>query len=141
MSQLCFIDTNIVVYANDGRDPEKQIIAQNLLKKLIPSNQAAISSQVLQEFCNVMLKGDKPFMRLSDLRVVLLEVLLPIMRHSPDATFYVQALDLINRHSLGWYDSLIVQAAVELHCDVLYTEDLQDGQQFGKLKVVNPFNT
>lgn len=139
MAQLSFVDTNIVVYANDGRDLNKQLKAQSLLYSLIASNTAVLSSQVVQEFCNVMLKGKQPFMRSDDLKIVLSEIILPLMRHSPDPDFYIRALNLTDQHAISLYDSLIVEAALELDCDILYSEDLQHGQQFGKLKIVNPF--
>ena len=49
------------------------------------------------------------------------------------------ALAIYQRHKLSWYDSLIVAATIEAKCIVLYTEDLQHGQRFGDLTVVNPF--
>jgi predicted nucleic acid-binding protein len=51
----------------------------------------------------------------------------------------MEALTLHRRYSLSWYDSLIVSAASESQCKILYSEDLQDGQSFGGLKVRNPF--
>lgn len=141
MAKTAFFDTNIVVYAHDARDLRKQRVAQGLLEDLAIHNRAVISSQVVQEFCQVMLRGERPFMAMTDLKVVLGEVLLPLMFHSPDPGFYESALDLYNRYALGFYDALIVQAAIGLNCDILYSEDLQDGQQFGKLKIVNPFKT
>ena len=52
---------------------------------------------------------------------------------------FERALDVNRRYKSSWYDSLIVAAAIEAKCDVLYTEDLQHGQRFGGLTVVNPF--
>jgi predicted nucleic acid-binding protein len=46
---------------------------------------------------------------------------------------------MYERYKLGWYDSLIVAAAIEAECDVLYTEDLNHGQRFGDLVVTDPF--
>jgi len=141
MTKTAFVDTNVVVYAHDARDLRKQRIAQDLLEDLSIHSQAVVSSQVVQEFCHVMLRGERPFMVMTDLRTVLSEVLFPLMNHNPAPSFYESALDLHNRYSLGYYDALIVQAAIDLGCDTLYSEDLQDGQKFGKLTVINPFKT
>ena len=141
MTKIAFVDTNVVVYAHDARDLRKQRIAQDLLEDLSIQSQAVVSSQVVQEFCYVMLRGERPFMATTDLKTVLTEILFPLMNHTPDPSFYESALDLSNRYSLGYYDALIVQAAIDLGCDTLYSEDLQDGQKFAKLTVINPFKT
>ena len=107
MAKLAFVDTNVVVYANDARDLRKQRIAQNLLKDLAIHSWAAISSQVIQEFCHVMVRGERPFMATRDLKIVLNEILFPIMLHSPDTVFYESALDFHNRYNLGYYDEFV----------------------------------
>jgi predicted nucleic acid-binding protein len=48
-------------------------------------------------------------------------------------------LHLHAESGLSWYNSLIVSAALQARCDLLYTEDLQHGQHFGSLQVTNPF--
>jgi predicted nucleic acid-binding protein len=48
-------------------------------------------------------------------------------------------LHLQSRYRLSWYDSLIVASAIQTQCQVLMTEDLQHGQQFGDLRIENPF--
>ena len=52
---------------------------------------------------------------------------------------YSEALRIGGRFRLSWYDSLIVASALEGQCDVVYSEDFQDGQQFGALTIANPF--
>jgi predicted nucleic acid-binding protein len=52
---------------------------------------------------------------------------------------YRKALDLARRDRLNWYDALIVAAALQSRCKILYTEDLQHGRRFGDLVVENPF--
>ena len=60
------------------------------------------------------------------------------MVHSSLA-LYIEALGLQNRFRISWYDSLIVAAAIEGGCNILYSEDLQHGMKFGDLQVKNPF--
>jgi len=52
---------------------------------------------------------------------------------------YGEALRISARFRLAWYDSLIVASAIEGQCDVLYSEDFQDGQQIGSVTISNPF--
>ena len=57
----------------------------------------------------------------------------------PSQGLFLEALRLCGRYSFGWYDSLIVAAAIEGQCSVLYSEDLQHGMRIGELVVKNPF--
>jgi len=63
----------------------------------------------------------------------------PLLAVQSSPALISEALRLTARHRLSWYDSLIVAAAIEGGCGVLYSEDLQHGQRFGELKVENPF--
>jgi predicted nucleic acid-binding protein len=63
----------------------------------------------------------------------------PLLVVHSSYSLYVEAMTLNRRYSISWYDSLIVAAASESQCRVLYSEDLQDGQCFGGLKAQNPF--
>jgi predicted nucleic acid-binding protein len=58
--------------------------------------------------------------------------------HSSPGLF-IRALDLARRDQLSWYDSLIVAAAIQGECEILYSEDLQHGRRFGDLVIQNPF--
>ncbi len=63
----------------------------------------------------------------------------PLLAIHSSQALYGEALQLSTKFSLSWYDSLIVAAALEGQCEILYSEDLQHGQQFGDLRVDNPF--
>ncbi|MFI5141140.1 MAG: PIN domain-containing protein [Bacteroidia bacterium] len=101
--------------------------------------QAVISSQVVQEFMNVALKQFKIKLSAIELELVMRELLKPLCAHTPNFNFYEQTLKLYSAYSIGFYDALIVQAAIDLGCSTLYSEDLQDGQQFGTVVIKNPF--
>lgn len=134
-----FFDTNVLVYAYDNRDQAKQQAARALLKLRAVNNDGVISTQVVQEFCNVSLSKLK--LAPHSLSILIDDLLLePLLAHTPDAGFYRRAIALQQRYKLSFYDSLIVQAAIDLGCTILYSEDLQDGQRFEKLTVKNPFN-
>jgi len=63
----------------------------------------------------------------------------PLLSVHSSQSLYAEALRLHGRYRLAWYDSLIVAAAIQAGCDILYNEDLQDGQKFGTVRVRNPF--
>ena len=139
VSSSAFIDTNVLVYTYDERTPHKHAIAIALVDRLVSAEQAVISSQVVQEFCNVALNKIK-IQDVAELEATLATVILPLLQHYPTPAFYQRTIQLHERFSLSFYDALIIQAALDLKCSVLYSEDLQDGQTFGSLKIVDPFH-
>ncbi len=74
-----------------------------------------------------------------ELEQVMFMLLKPLCSHTPTFEFYQRTLKLYASHSLSFYDALIIQAAMDLGCRTLYSEDLQDGQRFGTITVKNPF--
>jgi predicted nucleic acid-binding protein len=134
-----FFDTNVLVYQFDHTAPAKQKQAQKLIEQCISKKQAVISSQVVQEFMNVGLRKFSSSLSIDELELVITQVLKPLCQHIPTFDFYERALALYKLNSLSLYDSLIIQAAIDLSCTTLYSEDLQDGQQFGMLTITNPF--
>ncbi len=134
-----FLDTNVLVYQFDRTAPTKQKQAQQLIEKLIRSEQAVISSQVVQEFMNVALTKFDTSIPANELKLVIQDLLKPLCRHIPSFDFYERALDLYQLNSLSFYDAHIIQAAIDLNCTTLYSEDLQSGQKFSKLTITSPF--
>lgn len=140
MSGRYFIDTNVVVYAFDPREPRKKKIANGLLADALRQRQGLISYQVVQEFFSAMIRGRfDPPLTSADALEYLSSVLGPLLQVHFSVELCRAALHLRERYKLSWYDSLIVAAAQEARCEVLYTEDLQDGQRFGDLVVTDPF--
>ena len=134
-----FLDTNVLVYTFDRRAPEKQARARDLVERALRTGEGTVSSQVVQEFLNVALrKFERSFSNEEALRY-LREVLDPLCSVFPSISLYETALSLHRRWRFSFYDSLIVAAALESNCKVLYSEDLQDGQEIESLTVVNPF--
>ncbi len=122
----------------DGRDIAKQLHAKNLARVVTENDSGVISMQVVQEFCSVALHKLKLFDQ-NGLQKIIDNVLAPIVKHYPNEASISRAIKLYAKNSLSFYDALIIQAAIDTDCDVLYSEDLHDGQVFGKLKIVNPF--
>ena len=139
MNVKSFQDTNIIVYAFDQSSPEKAKIAQRLITDGATDKQAIISYQVVQEFINVALRGFRLAIPKSDLESFVLTALFPMMAISSSPALVTEALRLHGDDRLSWYDALIVAAALQGGCRILYSEDLQHGRRFGELVIQNPF--
>jgi predicted nucleic acid-binding protein len=131
-----FLDANILVYAHADNGGRKQAMAAELIAKLIGTRQAALSTQVLAEFYwaatrKLGIGSLQAEEILADFGMVAL--------HRPSHGDLLRAAALQRRHSIAWWDALIVNSARELGCAVLWTEDLNDGQRFGSVTVRNPF--
>jgi predicted nucleic acid-binding protein len=126
-----FFDTNILVYA--FLDFAKREQALDLL-----ASGGIISAQVLNEFTNVARR--KRQREWPDI-----ESAISVIRFQfPDivpltAGTHAAALGLARNHGLAFYDALIVAAAIEAGCDILYSEDMQHGRAIGGLTIRNPF--
>lgn len=139
MSDRFFLDTNVLVYALTKSDLSKQAVAIQLLTDAIDSGKGMISFQIVQEFFNVAFRRFRPPLTLVEAEQFLAMPLRPLLVVHSSYSLYSQALRLARRHSISWYDSLIVAAALEAECRILYTEDLQHGQKFDNLRIQNPF--
>jgi predicted nucleic acid-binding protein len=139
MSDRFFLDTNIFVYCFDGSAPGKAQRARELIREAVATRKGIISFQVVQEFFNVALRRFSPPMNVAEAEQYLATVFRPLLAIHSTQSLYAEALRLAARFQLAWYDSLIVAAAMEAQCNVLYSEDLQNGQWFGDARVQNPF--
>jgi predicted nucleic acid-binding protein len=139
MSDRFFLDTNIFVYSATDDDPAKARIATELIRKALTTHKGAVSYQVVQEFFNLALKRFEHRMNFEDRQEYLARVFRPLLKIHSSMALYEEALRLHAANKLQWYDALIVGAARESGCAILYSEDLQHGQKFGSLKIVNPF--
>ena len=139
MSDKSFLDSNIFIYAYDQREPVKQSIADNLIRGLAIGGDAVISYQVVQEFFNVALTKSSKKLNHHDAHELLEDVFRPLLAVPSSFSLVSEAIRIQDRYRLSWYDSLIASAAQQAGCDVLYSEDLQHGQQFGPVTVQNPF--
>ncbi len=134
-----FLDTNVFVYTFDRQEPDKQARARSLVERALGTGDGVVSSQVVQEFLNVALqKFERPLSEEQALRY-LREVLDPLCLVFPSISLYETAVSLCRRWRFSFYDSLTVAAALESKCNVLYSEDFQDGQEIESLTIVNPF--
>jgi predicted nucleic acid-binding protein len=138
MSAKVFVDTNILVYAHDRGAGKKNLRAQDLLTQLWEENRGVLSTQVLQEFCvNVRRKFQQPMKPEEVREAILVYRKWRIVANSAESL--LRALEIEKRFQLSFWDAMIVQAAGTAGCEVLYSEDLSDGQEYDGVLVVNPF--
>jgi predicted nucleic acid-binding protein len=88
---------------------------------------------------NVSLRQFQATMTAIELELYFFKVLLPMMTVPSSSGLFLEALRLQKANQIAWYDSLIVAAAVQGGCGILYSEDLQHGRRFGDLIIQNPF--
>ena len=134
MKDNFFIDSNILIYCYSNDEAGKRKIA----REIIADHETYISSQVLQEFINTVtrkfkfnyeyeLAGAEECCRNNNFHT-----------NTQHTIFY--AFQIASRYNLSFYDSLILSAAIEAKCSIVYSEDMQHNQLIdGKLKIVNPF--
>jgi predicted nucleic acid-binding protein len=133
MNDKAFFDTNVLVYSILEEDARK-LLARELL-----AAGGVISVQVLNEFVSVVRR--KLRMPWHDARTAL-QWFRVLCRDPVPITVsaHEEGVRIAEQYGYGIYDSLIVASALEANCDVLYSEDLQDGQRIeGRLTVRNPF--
>jgi predicted nucleic acid-binding protein len=129
-----FLDTNIIVYAHTDLEPQKQKTAQEIMAE----TSTAISTQVLQETANTLVR--KFHHSWADVTKVATEAIQNNNLHVNTDFTILEAIRIAERYGFSFYDSLIISAALECGCNILYSEDLQHGQLIeDRLKIVNPF--
>ena len=134
-----FIDSNVFVYLFDETDERKRGIADGIVESALQAHSASISFQVVQETLNVLTRKLPTPMTAEGAKDFLQQVLVPLWRVSPSPALYDRALDLQTRYRYGFYDSLIIAAALDAGCTRIYSEELQDGQRIEGLTIRNPF--
>jgi predicted nucleic acid-binding protein len=139
MSARYFIDTNIFAYTFDNKSTQKQKKAMRLIRKGLTTGEGIISTQVIQEFCNIALKKFKTPMTPSELHLYLENVLIPLCKNWPSSPLYQKAIALQTSTKYGFYDALVIASALQEKCTYLYTEDLQHNQTIESLTIQNPF--
>ena len=135
---MTFVDTNILVYARDSSNPEKQARAIAVLELLWRHGTGRLSTQVLQEYYVTVTRklrpGLPPDMAREDIRDLLAWSPRPVT-----ADVLESAWEIEDHWKLSWWDSLIVASALDCGVTTLLSEDLQDGLAVHSLKILNPF--
>jgi len=130
-----FFDTNVLLYVHDT-DLRKRAIATELFERYALSERMLLSTQVVQEFYAVGVRKLKiPRSEIKEAVAALLGAPLVVV----DGFHIKSAIQLEERYNISFWAALILAAAESGGADVLYTEDLNDGQQYGTVMVRNPF--
>jgi predicted nucleic acid-binding protein len=133
---MIFVDTNVLVYAVDPRDPVKRLAAQRLLREPSAGRTLVHSTQVLQEFYVTVLRHR--ILAPVDAQEAVAELARnEIVVVTPELV--LSAIDLQQRHMLHYWDAVLVVTAAEAGCTTLYSEDLQHGRAIAGVEIVNPF--
>jgi predicted nucleic acid-binding protein len=133
-----FVDTNILVYAEDRNAKAKHDVARDLLIELWEKREGVVSIQVLQEFyVTATRKLKKPLSAAKAQEIVHEYLTWTVVENT--GRLLTAAIELQQSAQLSFWDAMVVQAALEAGCDKLYSEDLNSGQRFGSVVVVNPF--
>jgi predicted nucleic acid-binding protein len=137
MSAKVFVDSNILVYAHDLNSDVKNERARALIENLWSTGGGVLSTQVLQELCvSLRRKVAKP-LSVEETRNLIEDYSdWEIVVNTQDSI--IEALHIESRHHISFWDALIVQAAEQSGAEILYSEDLSEGQIYGSVRVVNP---
>ena len=138
MSDRYFVDTNILMYAHDAAAGEKHARAKALVEELWETRSGVVSTQVLQELAvNLRRKAKKPLDAKAVRDVVSDYLAWQVIVNGGESI--LEAIDFEARYQISFWDALVVQAAQASGAEVLYSEDLSDGQKYGSVRVINPF--
>jgi len=132
-----FFDTNILIYLYADNEQEKQAVCKEIINN---ADECVVSTQILNEINNVMIKKWK-------MSVETIKTLQEDIRRISEVVYINEdtidkAIDLNARYGFSYFDCLMLASALESGCNIIFTEDMNDGQIIdGTLKILNPFNT
>ena len=134
-----FFDSNILIYFADGADPQKQQIAENLIKNAVINDTGVISTQSLQEFFAATTRKllctkekAKEYIENFSESFTVEQVSVPLI---------LKAINISIKNQFSFWDSLILAAAIQTGCIICYSEDLTNGQIVDGVKILNPFTS
>jgi predicted nucleic acid-binding protein len=135
---LSFVDTNVLVYAFDKSDSPKQRVAQQLINQLMDEDRLRVSTQVLQELFVTLTRKVSQRCSIQEALEVLEDLTAwPLI--TIDYAAIRAAVELAQQAILSFWDALVLVAAARSGAEVLYTEDLNDGQKILGVRITNPF--
>lgn len=138
MTGRSFLDSNVLVYAYDPSDPQRQSIAEDLVRRAM-KGESIISTQVLAEFASTLLHR-AAVGRSAEEVARMLDILGPLRVIVPDREMVRRAVEARAAYGIHFYDGMIVAAAERGGCEKIWSEDLNAGQKYFGVTVANPFN-
>ena len=138
MKGKAFFDTNVLVYAMDTNEPEKAQIAKNLIQQYGETGNLVISTQVLQELYVTLTKSGKIGLSKNEAQLIVNALAeYPLVQVNKE--LIALAMERNNGNQYSFWDSLIVEAALQSGCKTLFTEDMHNNATEGSLRLLNPF--
>ena len=136
MAERSFFDTNVLVYAHAGDEPQKRKVARKLLSAHLEDQTAVVSTQVLQEYFVAATRIGLPA------EIAQQHVATYAQANVVQVTteLILAAIDLHRLHKLSFWDALIVRSARTAGCGVLFSEDMKQGQSYDGVMIENPFS-
>jgi predicted nucleic acid-binding protein len=130
------VDTNILIYANDYSNPAKQAIADRVVGALV-SHKSVLPLQCLSEFYRSTTKK-RLLTSLQAQQFVedTLMLVVPVLATQDDL---LEAMSLHQRHGLQFFDAMLLAISARVGCTIFFSEDMQSGQIYGTITVINPF--
>ena len=138
MTSRDFFDANVLVYAYDPRNPVKQQRALDLLADALANDTGVLSAQVLAEFFNAVTRKLPSPLSIADAEQAIARfALMPVV--PLDLALMQRAVKVCQRYQIAYWDAQIVAAAAIAGCARIISEDLNPGQSYDGVVVVNPF--
>ncbi len=131
-----FLDTNVLIYANDRRDPAKQARAVEVVTDCMQQGTGVVSTQVLQEYAVAAVEKLGQDLEVVLRQLALLESL-EVVQITPGLVR--RALEIQARYQISHWDAAIIAAAEHAKCSVILSEDLTAGQLYSTVRAENPF--
>jgi predicted nucleic acid-binding protein len=135
MPARSFFDTNVLVYADDAAAPAKQRRAINLIAEHRRARTGVLSLQVLQEYFVTVTRKLHVDAAIARRKV---ELLAEFDVAAPEVSDILAAIDLHRLHGFSFWDALILRAAKQAGCSVLFSEDMQQAREIDGVRIVNP---
>jgi len=132
-----FFDTNVLIYADDKAAVAKQRQALELLAEHRRARTGVVSMQVLQEYFVTVTRKLRVDPAIARRKV---ELLAEFDVAAPEVSDILAAIDLHRLHGFSFWDALVVRAAKQAGCGVLYSEDMQGTREIEGVRIVNPFH-
>lgn len=137
MTELRFVDTNILLYAHDRDAGSKHDRAKQLLINLWNEGNGCLSTQVLQEFfVNVTKKIPQPLS--ASIAREIMRTYLPWVRVATDGEMAIRASEIADTWQTSFWDGMIIAAAERSGATELLSEDMQSGQRIAGILITNP---
>jgi predicted nucleic acid-binding protein len=136
MSARSFFDTNVLVYADDKAVPAKQRRALDLVAEHRRARTGVVSLQVLQEYFVTVTKKLQVDTSIARRKV---ELLAEFDVAVPEVADILAAIDLHRLHGFSFWDALVLRAAKQAGCSVVFSEDMQNAREVDGLRIMNPF--